>query len=126
MSNIKTISLLSFFRTSPLEAVNFLIRLEHTLKEITMNQAELKAALESVEVNQEATQATLTKVVTEVQTLITALANTSNTLDPAVEEIVNKLIATAGTNSELATKLDGMNADAAPIDMVSAEGSSPS
>lgn len=126
MSGNKIISLLSFFRTSPLEAVNFLIRLEHTLKEITMNQAELKAALESVEANQEATQATLTKVVTEVQTLITALANTPNTLDPAVEEIVNKLIATAGTNSELATKLDGMNVDAAPTDMVSAEGSSPS
>lgn len=91
-----------------------------------MNQAELKAALETVEANQEATQATLAKVVTEVQALITALANTPNTLDPAVEEVVNRLIATTDANSDLAKQLDGMNADAAPVDMVSADGSSPS
>ena len=126
MTLTKFFNSFKIFGTSPLESITFLTRLDTTLKEIVMNQAELKAALETVQANQEATQATLTKVVTEVQVLITALANSANALDPSVEAAVNKLILSSGTNSELAAQLDGLNPDAAPVDMVSVDGSSPS
>lgn len=107
----KLLDLLRRFSASPLAPINFLTRLDNTLKEIIMNQAELKAKLDEVQANQEATQATLVKVATEVQALIVALANTSNTLDPAVEEAVNKLIATSNEVGVAAKQLDDLNAD---------------
>lgn len=111
----KFLSLLRSFSTSPLAPINFLTRLDNTLKEILMNQAELKAALEAVQAKQDATNAVLVKVVGEVQALITALANTPNALDPSVEEAINKLVASSGTNSDLAKQLDELNADALEV-----------
>lgn len=107
----KLLDLLRRFSASPLAPINFLTRLDNTLKEIIMNQAELKAKLDEVQANQETTQATLAKVATEVQALIVALANTNNTLDPAVEEAVNKLIATSNEVGVAAKQLDNLNAD---------------
>lgn len=122
----KFFNIFKIFGTSPLGFITFLTRLDNTLGKILMNQEELKAALEQVEANQEATQATLVKVVTEVQELLTVLANSVNTLDPSVEAAVNKLIVSSGANSELAIQLDGLNPDVTPIDMVSINGGSPS
>lgn len=76
-----------------------------------MNQTEMKEALATVQANQEATQATLVKVVGEVKALITALANTSNTLDPEVEAAVNTLIASSNAVNAVANELDDLNAD---------------
>lgn len=154
MSHKKTISLLSFFRTSPLEAVNFLTRLEHTLKEITMNQAEMKAIVEASEASVEAAMVKLDKITTEVQALQTALANSNNTLDPSVEAAVVKLSNTTDALTAKVQAVDDLNADAVvdatvvdpvavveesikaaeeakaleviPTDMISVEGTSPS
>ena len=81
-----------------------------------MNQAEMKEALATVQANQEATQATLVKVVTEVQTLITTLANTSNTLDPEVEAVVSQLITTSNEVRVVAAQLDDLNPDAPEVE----------
>jgi chromosome condensin MukBEF ATPase and DNA-binding subunit MukB len=166
MSHNKVISLLSFFRTSPLVAVNFLTRLEHTLKEITMNQAEMKAVVEAANDKVDAAMVQLDKITAEISVLQTSLANTNNTLDPAVEASVVKLAAAADALKAKTQAVDDLNADAvvdatvidpvavveesvkvekeakeakeakglptepaeeaAPIDMVSAEGNSPS
>lgn len=107
----KFFSFIRCLSASPLATNNFITRLDTTLKEIIMNQAELKAALEQVQANQEATKTTLNKVVTEVQTLITALANTNNTLDPTVEAALNTLIATSSEVNLVATQLDALNED---------------
>jgi ABC-type transporter Mla subunit MlaD len=112
MNIVKTFNhLLNSLKTSPLGIFNFVYRLENLLKEIIMNQKQLEEALATVQSNQEATQATLDKVMTEVQSLITALANTNNELDPAVSAAVDKLIATSGTVLNTAQALDTMNPD---------------
>ena len=94
-----------------------------------MNQEQLKAALAEVQANQEATKATLDKVLVEVGALVTALANTSNELSPEVDAAVQKLIAISSELAGTAKQLDDLSPDAPvtettnPVDL---SGASPS
>lgn len=112
MTNTKTISLLSFFRTSPLEAANFLISLEHSLKEITMNQAEMKAIVDASNDTLNAAMVQLDKVIAEVGVLQTQLANTDNTLDQSVADSIARLAATTTALKAKVQTVDDLNADA--------------
>lgn len=121
--------ILNSLKTSPLGIFNFIPRLESLLKEIIMNQEQLKAALAEVQANQETTKATLDKVLVEVGTLVTALANTNNELSPEVDAAVQKLITTSSELAGTAKQLDDLNPDAPvpettePVDL---SGASPS
>lgn len=123
------LEILNSLKTSPLGIFNFIPRLETYLKEVIMNQEQLKAALAEVQVNQEATKTTLDKVLIEVGTLVTALANTNNELSPEVDAAVQKLIATSSELAGTAKQLDDLNPDAPvteSINSVDLSGASPS
>lgn len=104
--------ILNSLKTSPLGIFTILPRLETLLKEVIMKQDELLKKLEELQATQDQTKATLDKVMDEVGALITALANTSNELSPAVAEAVDKLIASSSTVLSTAQALDTMNPDA--------------
>ena len=103
--------ILNSLKTSPLGIFTILPRLETLLKEVIMKQDELLKKLEELQATQDQTKATLDKVMGEVGALITALANTSNELSPAVAEAVDKLIASSSTVLSTAQALDTMNPD---------------
>lgn len=104
--------ILNSLKTSPLGIFNFIPRLESLLKEIIMKQDELLAKLEELQATQEQTKTALDKVMGEVSTLVTALANTNNDLSPEVSAAVEKLIATSSANLSAAQALDALNPDA--------------
>lgn len=118
-----------------------------------MNQAEMKAVVEAANDKVDAAMAQLDRIIAEIGILQTSLANTNNTLDPAVEASVVKLAAATDALKAKTQAVDDLNADAvvdatvidpitivegsikaekeakeekAPVDMVSTEGNSPS
>jgi len=111
--NLSTLSsFISFFISSPKEALERFNRLELLLEEMIMNQAEMKAVVDAAKDEVVKVSAQLDKVIGEVDQLNLNLANTNNILSPDVEASVLSLSNAVADLKVKSQELDDKNPDA--------------